>query len=200
MNREIILWNQEDALERFSGSQDILFKIVRLFIVDVTNIMHNLQNAINQKDFLKIKAYTHTLKGSSSNVSAFKLQDCSEQIEKSALEEDVASIELLYRELKSVWNQTVEKLKVYLESNKKHSIIHTTDDKIKEVLVSLKHDLESANYIDTQKSDISSIDTSSEIKSELNKLLHEIDSFEFEKALFLVNNLLDKLYDKGENE
>lgn len=200
MHKETLFWSKEDALERFSGSHNILYKIVSLFIVDATNIMVSLKSAIEQKDFRNIKVYAHTLKGSSSNISAFKLQDCSEQIEKSALEEDVASIELLYGKLQSVWSQTVEKLKEYLESNKKCSIIHRTDDKIQEVLVSLKDDLESAHYIDTQKSDISSIETSAEIKSELNKLLHEIDSFEFEKALSIVNNLLDKLYDKGENE
>ena len=184
------LWDFQDALERFSNSEEVLRKILILFIEDTDKILQKLASDIESENFALIKAYAHTLKGSSSNVSALKIKDFAQLLEQAALENEMSSVNLFYKELSKIWQETLAEFEKYLQKSKKEERVSVSQNDFHHRLSDLKLLIAAGSYIDTGELDIFKVKLSQTIDRELKMLEKEINSFEFDKALVRVENIL----------
>jgi HPt (histidine-containing phosphotransfer) domain-containing protein len=93
------IWNNKEALERLGGSEDILEKIMAVFIVELESELQKLHKAIADEDRDEVKLHAHTIKGAAGNVSAPRVQESAKTLEHAAKEEEFSKLELFLEAL-----------------------------------------------------------------------------------------------------
>jgi len=192
---EFVIWDKKEALARFSGSQDILRKIINIFLDDVAIQLENLKDAFDKNDFNDIKLYAHTIKGAAGNLSAHKLESLAKKVETDAKEEKIIiSVESLYEELSECLKETTSQLKTHLEEDFQRddaSEVSTTE--LINSLKTLQVDITNGEFIDSSSLEIFNIQTSPEISEKLKKLNKEVDNFESDEAIITIEYILKSL-------
>jgi PAS domain S-box-containing protein len=89
-------WNQEEFLARLNGNEDLLYKVIEAFLVDMPDLTNKLESTITQQDFEQIIYIAHTLKGSCANISANVLSNIASNIEVAAKEEETSKLNNLW--------------------------------------------------------------------------------------------------------
>lgn len=100
------------ALERVGGDEEFLKELLILYTKEFLSQFKNFQEAIKNRDFLKIQEIGHTLKGSSANLSLEPLQEVSFQMELAGKSEDIEKA----KETLALLDSNFQKLKKYLQS------------------------------------------------------------------------------------
>ncbi len=109
-----LLFNKPVALQRMLGKQAILEKMCHLFIQEHGEDVKKIETSIQQKNFLKTQALTHSLKGLTGSLGAEILQASAEQIELMAREETLNEDSENWLMFKQVFAQTLDTLQVFL--------------------------------------------------------------------------------------
>jgi HPt (histidine-containing phosphotransfer) domain-containing protein len=100
------------ALERIGGDEDFLNELLELYSTEFSNYFEKLQDAIQNSDYQSIRDISHTLKGSSANLSLIKLQEISYQIECAGQDKDINKA----KDAILMLGKEFQKLKDYLDS------------------------------------------------------------------------------------
>lgn len=80
----LLTWDKEGLLKRLRHNQDMVDKLISMFVEDNQDIISDLTTAINNNNYNEIAAIAHKIKGSSLNLCFNKLADLASVIEKRA--------------------------------------------------------------------------------------------------------------------
>lgn len=94
-----------DVLERVQDDKELLLELLDIYQEDFVLKRAALAEAIEKKDFVKIKEVAHSMKGASGNISAKRLYATCLSLESKAKENDASGLEDL---LKAVDSQFLE--------------------------------------------------------------------------------------------
>jgi len=105
----IIGLDAEKLSEELMLTHDELIMLLGLFIKKMTQVIPDLQNAIQKRDFKRIALSAHSIKGSSGNFRIEFLQQSASEMEKMAkTENNDYDYEKVFKEMKN----TIEKIKI----------------------------------------------------------------------------------------
>ncbi len=79
---DVIDWR--DALNRMDGDADVLEQLLRIFLMDSTNIMRRLEDARESGDAVQLERAAHGLKGASGTISARHVAPLARDVEELA--------------------------------------------------------------------------------------------------------------------
>jgi two-component system sensor histidine kinase/response regulator len=86
----------KSALERLEGDMELLEELAQLFKNDCPRVMEEMREAISVGDAPRLTSLAHTLKGSSSSLSALPLSQAAAELEKQAESGNLADADKLY--------------------------------------------------------------------------------------------------------
>ncbi len=106
INQPVLLGNEQETmfdraalLERLSGDDDLLEEILAAYLLDTEQLLTSLRQAVADRDFLIIKKHAHTIKGSSGNIGALRLQSLGLNVEKNAAAQDMTKVVFLIEQM-----------------------------------------------------------------------------------------------------
>lgn len=184
--QKFLVWDEKNLFLRLGGSRDLMQKAITIFLEEIYNLSDKLKIAIQEKNKKDIKLYSHTIKGSAANLSAFKLQEISQKIEHN-LDGDYDKFIVVVDELVDIFNKFIVKNKKIKETQKigvydKDLFVSSLDE--------LKLLLEYGSYINTQEMWIFSLKLNTDIDNKLSQLRKEIDSFNTINAINIIEDIL----------
>lgn len=110
------VWDKEDALKRVRNKPERLAKIAALFLRDMPARIEKLIASIESNKVQSIKEVAHETKGVASNLSAIRLFEISQALDKN--HNDHTSCMALIPELKEVTKLTISLLEEFCQSQK----------------------------------------------------------------------------------
>ena len=99
------------------GAEDILTKIILLFLEDTPKQLKKLEQAIHDQDANKIYSIAHNLKSSSANLGAMKLSVCFRNLEQKGRDNSLRQTTKLLKETKSEFHNIIQLLKKEMENS-----------------------------------------------------------------------------------
>ncbi len=93
MNKEI--FDLEALMERVFGDKELLNELIGIYIKDTPGYIGSLHQALAKKDLPEMQRLAHTLKGSSGNLGAVRMQKIALEIEKACKEGDASRASIL---------------------------------------------------------------------------------------------------------
>ncbi len=93
-------FNKQELIDRYMGEIEIIKECINIFIESVEEKLTLISDAIETKDFEKIRFNAHSIKGASYNMSVKELGDIALNLEKACKEYDIESIKNYYLSLK----------------------------------------------------------------------------------------------------
>ncbi len=192
---EHVLWAKEEALSRMGGNTELLNKIIHSFILDGQKTLGMLKAAIETKNFSDTQLYAHSLKGSSGNVGAHKLQAITKRLEEAATNQDIVMLEGEYPQCEETLAATLDLLEAHLEKVPEPAVRQKAFDPLTTAikLQALKQEIQSGAFIDTDATGLFVGYTDSPLKKRMEELKRHIDQFETNQALAVLENIMDEL-------
>lgn len=177
----------ESAIRRFAGNKKLFIKILHKFMNSNKNICDEIKLSVSNNDFKTAYIKCHSLKGESSNISAYDVFRKAEILENSITEEYFAGIEKNITELEKSLQKLLEELHSYFESVSKESRVKEDINKI------LKDIVESLKIRDPKVFDLLDELVNYQIDKEvIAKLDNAVSTAQNEKALEILNSLIKK--------
>jgi PAS domain S-box-containing protein len=90
-----IIFDANSLMEKISGDKEFFEELVNLFIEDTPKQLESIRNAYESKDMVNILHIAHTIKGSSGNFGASRLQNAALLLEQTAKTGDFSKITTL---------------------------------------------------------------------------------------------------------
>ncbi|MBF0544243.1 MAG: response regulator [Candidatus Riflebacteria bacterium] len=103
--REVI--NLEEGLRRIRGNTSLFLKIITDFRKDFENVISDIRNSIEMKDFWNARNIVHTLKGASGNISANLLFETLKEFEKNLNDSDSLDYKPLLSKLEERFSDVI---------------------------------------------------------------------------------------------
>ncbi|BFT30667.1 hypothetical protein D210916BOD24_18430 [Alteromonas sp. D210916BOD_24] len=91
-NDHIELWNRTAALSRLAGNENLLDRIVQMYLDQVEQKQMDLRSAIEAKNVEAIRFHSHSMKGVSGDVGADAVKQKSADIENLAKQNQLDTI------------------------------------------------------------------------------------------------------------
>lgn len=186
---ELLLWDEKEALGRIGGNSELLAKIVQSFLLDSDNLLNALATAVHHEHFSDAQLHAHSIKGSSGNIGAHKLQAIAKVVEEAAKNHDIVLLNEQYTQCEETLKETVDLLQ-------KHILIQTIPtkkpkrlDPIKMAinLQKLKNELALGMLIDVETLGIFVPYTNTALNAQLDTLRVHIEKFETLDAMRLID-------------
>jgi len=189
------LWDEEGALSRLGNNQALLEKVVQAFVDDARDILMSLHEALQDNNSANAQLHAHSLKGSSGNVGALKLQDIGRDLEEAAKNKNMLDVEAGYAQCEEVLNETLELLKNYLSKIQKAVVQKKRLDPLQMAmkLQMLKKDIENGVVLDIDSLGIFVEYTNDVFNDDMNRLKNYLQHFETHKALETLNAIMESL-------
>ena len=89
----------ETALSRVRGKNELLKRLVHIFLQELPQTMSSIRTAVNSGDILQLQLSAHRLKGAASTISAVRVARISEDIERMAGTGELTDMESTFRSL-----------------------------------------------------------------------------------------------------
>lgn len=97
--------------ETMGGNKKLIKEIMGVFLKQAPDELANLNEAVINKNYLKIKNVTHTMKSSASIMGIYSLSDILKEMEELArIGTNIEKIKLLNSKLNSICNQAIEEI------------------------------------------------------------------------------------------
>lgn len=93
------IWNETDFLDTVENDYTFGIQLLNDFIAQSEKLINAVPELIKEKDFEELRRTGHTIKGSSSSVSASSLSDYGIRLNKAAKSEDLEALEMNYHAL-----------------------------------------------------------------------------------------------------
>lgn len=113
------IWNESDFLDTIENDHIFGTQLLTDFISQSEKLINNIPSLINEKNFEELRRTGHTLKGSSSSVSALSLSDYGTRLNKAAKSEDIDALNMNYHALCAELIQFKNEVKLW---KKKHEL------------------------------------------------------------------------------
>ena len=190
-NRNLI-WDENDALKRLNGNNSLLIRLIEVFLNDIDVELRQLKDAIDKDDIKNCQLHAHSMKGASANLSAFKLQDMSLNLENAAKENNLNRVKNSYKDIESATKELIEHFKIYVKKRKKVELFSETINKteLEKTLKKLHTELKEGVYIDTQTLKIFKTSNDKTLQEQLERLEKEINQFDNDNALKTIESIL----------
>ena len=110
-------WNIEDFMDTVANDYNFGKQLITDFIYQTETLIKTIPEAIEKKNFEELRRIGHTLKGSSSTVSAFPLYDYGTRLNKAAKSEDIDALKMNYTALTNELIQVKNEVKEWMQNN-----------------------------------------------------------------------------------
>lgn len=110
-------WNIEDFMDTIANDYNFGKQLITDFIYQTETLIKTIPEAIEKKNFEELRRIGHTLKGSSSTVSAFPLSDYGTRLNKAAKSEDIDALKMNYTALTNELIQVKNEVKEWMQNN-----------------------------------------------------------------------------------
>jgi len=97
-NEEVLSWDKTEALGRLAGKEDILKKVIEIYLDDSLTQFEALEKAIHTNAKRDAQLHAHSIRGSSANIGAGKLERIAKKMERSAKDKDIQSVASAFKE------------------------------------------------------------------------------------------------------
>jgi len=111
------IWDQYELLGRVAGKEELLFKLIHLFLAQIPDTLLALKEAIHANEPHKAAETAHNLKGSAGNLSARTLMNLAKELEAASHEHDFDKMTMLWPTILEHSEQLQALLKTYIEQN-----------------------------------------------------------------------------------
>ncbi|GGF85623.1 ATP-binding protein [Alteromonas lipolytica] len=108
------LWDKEGVIARLSGNEDLLEKLMHLFLRDYQSKLMALENAVKSDDRDALKFSAHAYKGNAADIGAIKLSELLEVLDDNASQLTIEEIQSIFTEVKMVSKLTAQVFEIYL--------------------------------------------------------------------------------------
>ena len=105
------VFNRGQLLERLEGDEKLLGQLVEVFKRDTPICIEQLSAAVGSGQFDQVKRHAHELKGMAVNMSAARLSQSTDQLEKSADAADTDALEQAFKQLEGAVDELMSRLK-----------------------------------------------------------------------------------------
>lgn len=113
---EEAVWNYEAMMERMLQNTSIAETIIKLFLRDVPEQLQKLNRAVENGDFKEIRQYSHSIKGSASNLGGDVIRSIAASMEEHAMQKELSSIKTLHPHLLDQYEELEKLLINYVEN------------------------------------------------------------------------------------
>jgi two-component system, sensor histidine kinase and response regulator len=103
--------DRKDLSDRLDGDMDLLKELIHLFIEDSPKLLLEIDKALEENNFEKLRKAAHTIKGSVSNFSANNAFSLASNLENIAKEKNADKAHDVNKILKIEINNVIESLK-----------------------------------------------------------------------------------------
>ncbi len=189
--QKLLVWDEKDLFLRLGGSRNLMQKAIKIFLEEIYTLSEKLKIAIEENKKEDIKLYSHTIKGSASNLSAFKLQKISQEIEYN-LDGDYDEFANELAELIDVFNKYIDR---YIKIQEIQKVGVYDKDLFISSLNELKLLLEHGSYINIQEMWIFSLTLNADIDNKLSQLRNEINNFNTINSIDIINDIIKNVID-----
>jgi CheY-like chemotaxis protein len=192
---DFVLWDEKDALNRLANNQELLDKVIKSFIIDANIALESLAKALEDNKSDEVQLHAHALKGSAGNVGALKLQEITKQMEEAAKNNHLDEVKACYTPCKETLDETLRVLNRHLANAVKPTVRKKRFDPLSIAikLQSLKKEVESGGYVDTDSLGIFTDYTDELFTTKMDRLKGYIDGIQTQKAVELINTLIEEL-------
>jgi len=192
---ETLYWDKEEALGRFSNSEETLKHLVHVFIECMPKFLENLQKSIDTKELSAIAFNAHSIKGSSANIGAKEIQRVTREIELLAKYSptSIESIIDLKNELLDIWQKSMNIFKEYIHSIEENSSIEFSKEIFCRELQILKEGLVHGEFIDSETNVVFHTKVDQELSLKIKRLEYCVDTFKKEEAFSVIDSILNKV-------
>ena len=94
-------WDKASFYQRLNNNQELALKIIEVFCDEIPNIVNELAETIQSKDYHELSRVAHSIKGASSNLGAMALADLAFQIGEQAELKNNENIDRIYQTINS---------------------------------------------------------------------------------------------------
>jgi len=108
-------WNKKEALTRLAGNEDILKKVIRIYLDDSIGQFQDLDTAVQLNVKKDAELHAHSIKGASANIGAEKLQALASKMEERAKQKDIKAVASLLKDATEELYQLRALLESYLD-------------------------------------------------------------------------------------
>jgi len=113
-NNELPLWDKQNALQRLGGNQQLLSKIVAMFLEQISPKYLALTNALSNENADEVAFVSHAIKGIAGDIGALALRHKASEIEHMARQNQLSQLTFITLELDKTINETVQVLRADL--------------------------------------------------------------------------------------
>ena len=183
--QELKVWDEADALKRLGGKKELLHKIMRSFLDESVRMMSALNKAIDAWDLPSMQLHSHSIKGSSGNVSGQQVNASAKMIELAAKNGDISGVKDGYKTLNTAMDELCEVFKKELakDTQPEKRKQHLDPLKMAIKLQSLKQEIQAGTFIDTDSFGIFGEYADDIFTQRMNGLKGHIERFDTEQAL-----------------
>lgn len=145
---ELPLWDENDIMNRLGNKTKIILTVIESFVNDAPAIFQSLQNALENDNVEEAQLHAHSLKGTSGNVGAIKLQSISRKFEEAAKNNQLDEVRNGMETCEETLTETLDLLKMKISSQKEPKKSKKRFDPL-ETAVSLqiiKQEIQNGNY------------------------------------------------------
>ncbi|WP_448213035.1 response regulator [Colwellia sp. MEBiC06753] len=114
--QHFIVWDNIDLAKRVRGNEELVKRLVQLYVDEAPAIFEQLNLAISEGSYPDIVASAHKLKGSTTNLGGVKCARVAAEIEQAAKKQDGNQVELIQGELTASFEQLMTELNTYLST------------------------------------------------------------------------------------
>ncbi|MCU7835523.1 MAG: response regulator [gamma proteobacterium symbiont of Taylorina sp.] len=117
IDRDSTAWDIDTVTMRVGNSIKYLLPLIELFLEDMPKQLKKLQQNIDKQQFQKAQEVLHSIKGTSSNLSALHLQQLAAQMETNIKSGQINNIQCHLKNLNSTFAQLEQMLRQFQEKN-----------------------------------------------------------------------------------
>lgn len=190
--QELKVWDEMDALKRLGGKKELLNKIIQSFLEESVRMMSALREAISSDDLPNAQLHSHSIKGSSANVSAQQVNALAKMMEfaakngdKRTLKEGFVNLEKAIQEVCVLFEKVLKQETRPVTRKKRLDPLQMA---IK--LQNLKKEIEAGAYIDTEALNLFGDYADEEFTARMHVLKGHIDRFDTSEALALLEVIM----------
>jgi len=191
--RELLIFDEKDLFARLSNKSSLVEKVVESFLDDIPKQFEKLKKSLDEDNIADSTLHAHSIKGSSANISGLKLQDIARKIEHFAYDGNLDSAKALFNEAEEACEELIVILQNHnstTEEKLKTKVIFDRDN-LRDTLKLLGEKLEQGTFIDTDEIELFKGSGSEEVDKLVLKLKSKINSFEFDEALKIIEELTE---------
>lgn len=110
-------WNESDFIDTIANDYSFGTQLLNDFIEQSEKLINKIPSLIDAKDFEELRRTGHTIKGSSSSVSASSLSDYGTRLNRAAKSQDIDALQLNYNALCTELTQFKQVVKNWMKKN-----------------------------------------------------------------------------------